>query len=113
MGFLHNSNSGTNRSSEIKFYTIPIDNTSFSEADSGFKASVVHSLETNNLIVQVDNAGVVSPVKHKCISDNEIEIYYESASDVIVTIIGFNKIDTGKSSIVGLGVVGKIILGKR
>lgn len=113
MGFLHISNGGGNQNSSVKFYTIPIDNTSFSAADSGFKTNVVHNLETNNLIVQVNNSGVVSPVKYKCISDNEVEVYYDSASDVTVTIIGFNKVDTGELSIVGLGVVGKMILGKR
>lgn len=114
MGFLHISNGGGgSQNSSVKFYTIPIDNTSFSESGSEFKANVVHNLETNNLIVQVNNSGVVSPVKYKCISDNEVEVYYDSASDVTVTIIGFNKVDTGELSIVGLGVVGKMILGKR
>lgn len=113
MGFLHISNGSGGQNSSVKFYTIPIDNTSFSDSGSEFKANIVHNLDTNNLIVQVNNGGVVSPVKYKCISDNEIEVYYDSASDVTVTIIGFNKVDTGELSIVGLGVVGKMILGKR
>lgn len=112
MGFLHTSNSSGGQNSSAKLYIAPIDNTSFSQSGSEFKANITHNLETNNLIVQVNDNGVVSTVKHKCLSDNEVEIYYDSASDVVITIIGFDKVDTGELSIVGLGVIGKMILGK-
>ena len=113
MGFLHSCTGdiGGNNAS-IKSYTIPIDNTSFSESGSLFKTNVVHNLDTNNLIAQINNGGVIEIVDHKYISNNEIEVYYKSASDVIVTITGFNKTSYDDSSVVGLGIVGKIVLGR-
>lgn len=113
MGFLcNNKGGGGSGSGAIKHYTTPIDNTSFTQSDSIFKTKVTHNLNTTSLIVQVDNGGMVEFVNYKYLSNNEIEFYYKSASDVIVTVIGFGKTNQDDLSIVGLGVVGKIILGK-
>ena len=113
MGFLHSYMEGVGGSNaSIKSYTIPIDNTSFSESDSQFKVNIVHNLDTNNLIAQVNNNGLIEVVTHKYISNNEIEVYYKSASDVVVTITGFNKISYEDSSVIGMGIVGKMVLGK-
>lgn len=112
MGFLHSCRGGGAGTSGVKYYTIPIDNTSFIQSDSMFKANIVHSLNTNNLIVQVDDGKRVENVVYKYLNDNEIEFYYKSASDVVVTVIGFGKTKQDDLSIVGLGVVGKIVIGK-
>ena len=116
MAFLHsckgNALSG-GATSSAKTYVVAVDNTSF-QADGGeFKARITHNLDTNNLIAQVNKAGSVQVARHKYIDPNTVDIYYSEATDVTVTILGFNKTSSGASSVIGLGIIGEIVLGER
>lgn len=113
MGFLNNSGGFNNNSSNsTNQYITFINSSSFQESNGEFKANVSHGLSTDTLLVLINENELVTMCKYKIVSDNEIEIYHSKSANVKVTIIGFNKVKNEDSAVVGLGVVGKMIIGK-
>lgn len=116
MAFLHSCKGNIMSGGAVgaaKTYTTAVDNTSFQSEGSEFKTRIIHNLDTNNLIAQVNKTGSIQVVRHKYIDPNTVDIYYSEAADVTVTILGFNKTSLGSSSVIGLGVIGEIVLGEK
>ena len=114
MGFLTGGGTSSSSSStNTNVYLAVVDNGSFVSHGDIFKVKITHNLKSNNLYVAVHDGAEVVVADYKVINDNEIEVYYKVAKDVNIMIVGFGKVNSGEKSIIGIGEIGKLILGKK